>query len=130
MAFLHKPIVLPSMYLCVKPLPWVDELKHLGNMVGNKLDGRQLDISHLKIFWEYEILHQASLLSYTSKDIDMNIKAILKRRIWIAALCLFESFYLLVMISIKPSLLPPYRCVDVKSMKSVTVSFCPAWSQD
>ena len=27
-----------------QPLPWVDKLVHLGNTVGNKLDGGQLDM--------------------------------------------------------------------------------------
>ena len=44
MAFLHRPRPLPSMYLCGNPLPWVDKLKHVGNMVSNKVDGCQMDI--------------------------------------------------------------------------------------
>ena len=44
MAFLAKPRKLPDMYLCGNPLPWVDNLKHLGTMVTNKIDGGQLDI--------------------------------------------------------------------------------------
>ena len=46
MAFLRKPRELPSMMLCNNPLPWVDKLAHLGNTVGNKLDGGQLDMKH------------------------------------------------------------------------------------
>ena len=46
MAFLRKPRELPSMMLCNNPLPWVDKLVHLGNTVGNKLDGGQLDMKH------------------------------------------------------------------------------------
>ena len=44
LAFLTKPRELPKMYLCGNPLPWVDSLKHLGNMVSNKIDGGQLDM--------------------------------------------------------------------------------------
>ena len=29
---------------CGNPLPWVDELKHLGNTISNRMDGNQLDI--------------------------------------------------------------------------------------
>ena len=38
--------------------------------------------------------------------------------------------YLLVMNSIQTSLLPPYRCVVLKIMKSVTFPWCPASSQE
>ena len=44
MAFLLRPRELPDIFLCGNPLPWVDKLKHIGNMVTNKIDGRQLDI--------------------------------------------------------------------------------------
>jgi hypothetical protein len=44
MAFLHRQRELPSMMLCGSPLPWVDRLLHLGNMVSNKIDGGQLDM--------------------------------------------------------------------------------------
>ena len=44
MAFLNKPQELPSMMLCGNPLPWVDRLLHLGNMVSNQIDGGQLDM--------------------------------------------------------------------------------------
>ena len=44
MAFLYKPRELPSMFLCGNPLPWVDSLKHLGNMVSNQVNGGQLDM--------------------------------------------------------------------------------------
>ena len=43
MAFLQKPRDLPNMYLFDNPLPWVDMLKHLGNMIPNKIDCCQLD---------------------------------------------------------------------------------------
>ena len=43
-AFLKKPRQLRNMYLCGNPLPWVDNLKHLGNMVSNKIDGGQMDM--------------------------------------------------------------------------------------
>ena len=44
MAFLKKPRELPSLMLCGNPLPWVDQLKHLGNTISNRMDGNQLDI--------------------------------------------------------------------------------------
>ena len=44
MAFLKKPRELPNMILCGNPLPWVEKLVHLGNIVGNKIDGGQLDL--------------------------------------------------------------------------------------
>ena len=45
MAFLAKKRELPSMMLCGNPLPWVDRLLHLGNMVSNQIDGGQADIN-------------------------------------------------------------------------------------
>ena len=39
-----KPRKLRSMMLCGNPLPWVDQLLHLGNMVSNKMDGGQVDM--------------------------------------------------------------------------------------
>ena len=30
--------------LCGNPLPWVDQIKHLGNYISNNLDGNQLDM--------------------------------------------------------------------------------------
>ena len=44
MAFLKRQMDLPSMMLCGNPLPWVDKLLHLGNMVTNHIDGGQLDM--------------------------------------------------------------------------------------
>ena len=44
MAFLSRQRELPSMMLCGNPLPWVDRLLHLGNMVSNSIDGGQLDM--------------------------------------------------------------------------------------
>ena len=44
MAFLKKPRQLPNMILCDNPLPWVEKIVHLGNIVGNKIDGGQLDM--------------------------------------------------------------------------------------
>ena len=44
MAFLRRQRELPSMMLCDNPLPWVDKLLHLGNMVSNQIDGGQLDM--------------------------------------------------------------------------------------
>ena len=44
MAFLKKPRELPGLKLCGNPLPWVSQLKHLGNTISNKMDGNQLDI--------------------------------------------------------------------------------------
>ena len=43
MAFFTKPKKLSNVYLCGNPLPWVDSLKHLGNMVSNQIDGGQID---------------------------------------------------------------------------------------
>ena len=43
MAFLTKPKKLSNVYLCGNPLPWVDSLKHLGNIVSNQIDGGQID---------------------------------------------------------------------------------------
>ena len=44
MAFLKKPRELPQLLLCGNPLPWVSQLKHLGNTISNSMDGNQLDI--------------------------------------------------------------------------------------
>ena len=44
MAFLKRQREMPSMMLCGNPLPWVDKLLHLGNMVSNQIDGGQLDM--------------------------------------------------------------------------------------
>ena len=44
LAFLKKPRTLPSLSLCGNPLPWVEKLKHLGNTIGNVIDGCQLDM--------------------------------------------------------------------------------------
>ena len=44
MAFLRKPRELPGLMLCGNPLPWVNQLKHLGNTISNRMDGSQLDI--------------------------------------------------------------------------------------
>ena len=44
MAFLRKPRELPNLSLCGTPLPWVNKIKHLGNMVSNIIDGGQLDM--------------------------------------------------------------------------------------
>ena len=44
MAFLQRQKDLPSMMRCGNPLPWVDMLLHLGNMVNNHIDGGQLDM--------------------------------------------------------------------------------------
>ena len=44
MAFLKKPRNLPELFLCGNPLPWVDQLKHLGNTISNTMNGNQLDI--------------------------------------------------------------------------------------
>ena len=44
MAFLKKPRELPGLLLCGNPLPWVNQLKHLGNSISNNMDGCQLDM--------------------------------------------------------------------------------------
>ena len=43
MAFLKKARQLPNMFLCGNPLPWVDNLDHLGVRVTNEIDGCQKD---------------------------------------------------------------------------------------
>ena len=48
MAFLKQERALPSVVLCGNPLPWVDRLMHLGNLVSNRIDGCQADMN-LKI---------------------------------------------------------------------------------
>ena len=42
MAFMRKPVPLPSLSLCGNTLPWVDKIKHLGNTISNVLDGNQM----------------------------------------------------------------------------------------
>ena len=44
MAFVKKPRVLPGLVLCGTPLPWVNQLKHLGNNITNTMDGSQSDM--------------------------------------------------------------------------------------
>ena len=44
MAFLRRERQLPSMYLCGNPLPWINNLKHLGTRISNQLDGCQSDV--------------------------------------------------------------------------------------
>ena len=44
MAFLKHQRVLPNIMLCGNPLPWVDRLLHLGNLVTNRIDGGQADM--------------------------------------------------------------------------------------
>ena len=44
MAFLKEQRELPAMFLRGNPLPWVDNLKHLGTCVTNQLNGCQLDM--------------------------------------------------------------------------------------
>ena len=44
MAFLKKPRELPGLLLCGTPLPWVKQLKHLGNSISNTMEGNQLDM--------------------------------------------------------------------------------------
>ena len=44
MAFLKTPRELPRLLLCGTPLPWVDKVKHLGNIITNTRDGTQADI--------------------------------------------------------------------------------------
>ena len=39
MAFLKKARQLPNMFLCGNPLPWVDNLVHLGVRITNEIDG-------------------------------------------------------------------------------------------
>ena len=44
MAFLKTPRELPRLLLCGTPLPWVDKVKHLGNIITNTRDATQADI--------------------------------------------------------------------------------------
>ena len=44
MAVLKKPRELPGLLLCGNKLPWVSQLKHLGNHISNVMDGNQTDI--------------------------------------------------------------------------------------
>ena len=59
LAFLKKPRILPSMYLCGNPLPWTNKFKHLGINIGNKIDGCVLDMS-------------VKNAQYCSKNIELN----------------------------------------------------------
>ena len=72
LAFLKRPRELPKMILCGNPLPWVDSLKHLGNMVSNKVDGGQLDMKvkraryidrNCSINQEFQFSHPTSKIS-------------------------------------------------------------------
>ena len=44
MAFLKKSRDLPSLLLCGTALPWVNKVKHLGNIISNTMDGCQMDM--------------------------------------------------------------------------------------
>ena len=44
MAFLKNQREIPNIVLCGNPLPWVDRLVHLGNIVTNRIDGGQADM--------------------------------------------------------------------------------------
>ena len=74
MAFLNKTRVLPSMYLCDNPLPWVDKLKHLGNMVSNKVDGCQLDISQKRAQYidKTNSINQEFFFSHPAAKLKLN----------------------------------------------------------
>ena len=43
MAFMRRPRQLPNLILCGVPLPWVNNIKHLGNSITNTIDGNQMD---------------------------------------------------------------------------------------
>ena len=62
------------MYLCGSPLPWVDSLKHLGNMVSNKIDGAQLDmkVKRAKYIDKNCNLNQEFKFSHPTSRITLN----------------------------------------------------------
>ena len=75
MAFLFKQRELPRIMLCGNPLPWVDRLLHLGNLVSNKLDGGQADMElkvaryidrNCNINQEFRFAHPASKIALNS----------------------------------------------------------------
>ena len=43
MAFMKRPRQLPNLILCGVSLPWVNKIKHLGNIITNTMDGYQMD---------------------------------------------------------------------------------------
>ena len=75
MAFLTKQRELPNLMLCGNPLPWVDRLLHLGNLVSNKLDGGQADMErkvaryidrNCNIYQEFSFAHPTSKIALNS----------------------------------------------------------------
>ena len=59
MAFLKKPRQLPGVFLVEVALPWVDQCKHLGNIITNTIDGCQEDM-------------RVNRAKYISKNIELN----------------------------------------------------------
>ena len=54
MAFFKRPRELPGLVLCGTPLPWVDQLKHLGNHISNSMDGNLLDMKVKRASYIYK----------------------------------------------------------------------------
>ena len=54
MAFLKRPRELPGLVLCGTPLPWVEQLKHLGNHISNSMDGNYLDMKVKRASYIYK----------------------------------------------------------------------------
>ena len=59
MAFIKKPRLLPKVFLGQIALPWVDQCKHLGNIIKNVSDGFQEDM-------------RVKRAKYISKNIEIN----------------------------------------------------------
>ena len=74
MAFLRKPRVLPNLSLCGTPLPWVNKIKHLGNMVSNVIDGGQLDmkVKNAKYVDKNNTLCQEFFFSHPQSKLKIN----------------------------------------------------------
>ena len=77
MAFLKRPRELPGLVLCGTPLPWVDQLKHLGNHISNSMDGNQLDMKIKRASYidknnsklqEFHFVHPMTNIQLTNTD--------------------------------------------------------------
>ena len=74
MAFLKKPRELPGLLLCGNPLPWVNQLKHLGNHISNNMDGNQLDmkIKNAKYIDKNNTLCQELHFAHPKNKVQLN----------------------------------------------------------
>ena len=74
MAFLRKPRELPGLLLCGTPLPWVNQLKHLGNHISNNVDGNQLDmkIKNAKYIDKNNSLCQEFYFTHPENKVQLN----------------------------------------------------------